>query len=63
MAAPGVGDTIDIDWGNGRRDTGIIDQVLAGTVRVRVPGPPEIKIVVAAVQLGEAGSRRWTLQL
>lgn len=63
MTAPIVGDTVDVHWGDDRHDSGIVEQLFAGTVKVRIPGPPEVTIVVAAVELAESGPTRWSLDL
>ncbi len=63
MAEPSVGDTVDIRRDDGRHDAGIIEQIFVGTVRMRIAGPPEVTIVVAATQLNEMGPQRWRLEL
>ena len=62
MALPVVGDTVDVHWGDGRHNAGIVEQFFVGTVKVRIPGRPEITIVAAA-QLAERGAKRWRLNL
>ncbi len=62
MAAPSVGDTVDITWNDGRH-AGTVEQIAVGTVRMRISGPPDVTIVVAATHLREAGPKHWRLEL
>lgn len=59
-----IGDRIDVYWREtGRHDIGVIVEIEPLSVRVRVPGPPEITLIVPAANIGEDGPDRWRLDL
>ena len=62
MAATiGIGETVEVHWPDGRQFLGIIEDVEYGAAKIRLPGPPEITIIVPVARLAEAGAHHWTL--
>lgn len=59
-----IGDRIDVYWREtGRHDIGLIEEIGPISVMVRIPGPPEITMIVTAANIGEDGPNRWRLDL
>jgi predicted nucleic acid-binding protein len=60
-----VGDTVDIFWRKtDRHDTATVENVHGITVAMRIPGPPEITIMLSADQLVAAdGEHHWQLDM